>query len=126
MQIEGIGIVEGTTNETLSKLYVDYALSPDVQDLLATNNWMFPASSGVDLPPCYDYAITTENVTALNTLVTPDYIGANYQAWLTEWQRIILYKENWWIWVVISSAIVVAVIITVTFYVRNTKLRIKE
>ncbi|MHA1125360.1 MAG: thiamine ABC transporter substrate-binding protein [Candidatus Heimdallarchaeota archaeon] len=126
MQIEGIGIVNGATNITLAKAFIDHAISTDFQELIATNNWMFPASSSVDLPPCYDYAITTENVTVLNTLVTPSYIGANYQAWLIEWQNIIYLKEYWWVWVIVSSVIIIGITIGVVIYTRKTKIEIEE
>ena len=126
MQIEGIGIVEGTTNETLSKLYLDYALSLDVQELIATNNWMFPANSEVTLHDCYDYAITTENVTLLNTLVSSSYIGDNYQTWLNTWERLIFGRGTWWIWTLFSALVVVAaIVITVYVFRRKTKLDVE-
>ncbi|MHA1739420.1 MAG: thiamine ABC transporter substrate-binding protein [Candidatus Heimdallarchaeota archaeon] len=126
MQIEGIGIVNGATNLTLAKAFIDHAISNDFQELIATNNWMFPASSSVDLPPCYDYAITTENVTILNALVTPSYIGENYQAWLVEWQNIIYVKKYWWVWIIVSSVIIIGITVTVVIYIRKTKLKIEE
>lgn len=126
MQIEGIGIVEGTSNETLAKSYVDYALSSEVQELLATNNWMFPANSDVELPPCYDYAITTENVIILNDLVTPQYIGENYQDWLNIWERLIFGTGYLWAWVLSSTLlIIVVVIVSIVVYKSKTKLDIE-
>ncbi|NHJ32790.1 MAG: thiamine ABC transporter substrate-binding protein, partial [Asgard group archaeon] len=123
MQIEGIGIVEGTTNETLAKTYVDYALSPEVQELLATNNWMFPANSDVALPPCYDYAITSENVTILNDLVTSQFICENLQTWINTWERLIYGAGYWWAWVLSSTLLVIVVIIVIiVVYKQKTKL----
>ncbi len=126
MQIEGIGIVNGATNLTLAKAFIDHAISTDFQELIATNNWMFPASSSIELPPCYDYAITSENVTLLNALVTPSYIGENYQDWLIEWQNIIYIKKYWWVWLVISSVIIIGIAVTVVLYRRKTKVKIEE
>ena len=126
MQIEGIGIVEGTSNETLAKLYVDYALSSEVQELLATNNWMFPANTDVELPPCYDYAITSENVTILNNLVTTQYIGENYQDWLNTWERLVFGSGFWWAWVLSSTLLVIVVVIVIiVIYKQKTKLDIE-
>lgn len=126
MQIEGIGIVEGTTNETLAKAYVDYALSSEVQELLATNNWMFPVNTDVELPPSYDYAITTENVTILNDLVTSQYVGENYQDWLNTWERLIFGTGYWWAWVLSSTLlIIVVVIVVIMVYKSKTKLDIE-
>ena len=126
MQIEGIGIVNGATNLTLAKAFIDHAISNDFQELIAINNWMFPASSSIDLPPCYDYAITTENVTILNTLVTPSYIGENYQAWLVDWQNIIYVKKHWWVWIIVSSVIIIGITVAVVIYIRKTKIKIEE
>ncbi|NHJ47257.1 MAG: thiamine ABC transporter substrate-binding protein [Asgard group archaeon] len=107
LQIEGIGIVEGTDNESLAKDYINYILSPDVQDYIATNNWMFPANNQTILPPCYDYAITTENVTVLNGLITSSDITDNYQSWLNSWERIVFGLDLWWLWILIPSCVII-------------------
>lgn len=126
MQIEGIGLVNGATNVTLAKSYIDFALSPAMQNLIAVNNWMFPANTEVTLPPCYDYAITVENVTILNDLVTSDYIGANYQTWLNEWEQLIFDTGFWWLWVLIPAVVVfIAIIATVVIFTRGKKLDIE-
>lgn len=126
MQIEGIGLVNGATNVTLAKSYIDFALSPDLQNLLALNNWMFPANTEVVLPPSYDYAITAENVTILNDLVAPDYIGANYQMWLNEWEQLIFDTGFWWLWVLIPAVIVfIAMVVTIVLFTRSKKLDIE-
>ncbi len=126
MQIEGIGLVNGATNVTLAKSYIDFALSPAFQNLLALNNWMFPANTEVALPPSYDYAITAENVTILNDFVTPEYIGANYQIWLNEWEQLIFDTGFWWLWVLIPAVVaLIAIIATVVIFTRSKKLDIE-
>ncbi|MHA1155596.1 MAG: thiamine ABC transporter substrate-binding protein [Candidatus Heimdallarchaeota archaeon] len=125
MQIEGIGLVNGATNISLAKSYIDFALSPEVQNLIAINNWMFPANTEVTLPPCYDYAITAENVTILNDLVTADYISANYQIWLNEWEQLIYDTGFWWLWVLIPAVVLlVGIIVTVVLFTSSKKLNI--
>jgi thiamine transport system substrate-binding protein len=121
MQIEGIGIIEGANNVSLAQEYVDYFLSETVQDLIATNNWMFPANEQVTLPPCYDYAITTENVTVLNEMIEPSEIANNYQDWLSEWERLIYGGEEnrWWIWVTVAAVSVLLIGTGVFIYYRN-------
>lgn len=126
MQIEGIGIVEGTTHLSLAKAYIDYFLTEEVQSLVPTNNWMFPANQEVELPPCYNYAITTENVSVLNHLVTPEHIGENYNSWLSEWEQVIYGTGLWWLWVTISAVLLVIVgIVGVIVYRRRRKLDIE-
>ncbi|MBD3192246.1 MAG: thiamine ABC transporter substrate-binding protein [Candidatus Heimdallarchaeota archaeon] len=126
MQIEGIGIVEGTTKLPLAKDYIDYFLTEKVQSLIATNNWMFPANQEVELPPCYDYAITPENVSVLNHLVSSEYIGENYHSWLSEWERVIYGTGLWWLWVTVSAVLVIiAGVVGVVVYRKRTKLDIE-
>ncbi|MHA1639766.1 MAG: thiamine ABC transporter substrate-binding protein [Candidatus Heimdallarchaeota archaeon] len=123
LQIEGIGVVNGTTKANLAKEYINYALSSEVQDYVATNNWMFPANNQTTLDPSYDYAITTENVTILNNLIQPNYIGDNYQDWLNTWERLVYGSGTWWIWALISAiALLIAGI--VTYFVFKSKTRI--
>ena len=126
LQIEGIGIIEGTSNEALAKTYINYALSSEVQDYIATNNWMFPANNQTILPPCYDYAITTENVTILNNLISSSYLNDNYQAWLNEWEQLIYGSGLWWAWVLISGVVIVISGLIVYFVAKSrTKLDIE-
>ena len=126
MQIEGIGLVNGATNVTLAKSYIDYALSPTVQSLLALNNWMSPSNTEVELPPSYNYAITTDNVTILNTLVTADYVSTNYQLWLNEWEQIIFDTGYWWLWVLIPAVVIlVGFITTIVIFTKRKRLDIE-
>ena len=126
MQIEGIGIVNGTTKTAIAEKFVDYALNNTFQDLLALNNWMFPANNDVILPDEYvDYAITTENVTILNYLMSQEYIGQNYLSWLNQWEQLIFGTGYWWIWVLIPSIVIVASLtIAGVLYFRRKRLDI--
>lgn len=125
LQIEGIGIIEGTSQESLAKDYINYALSSEVQDYIATNNWMFPANNQTILPSCYDYAITTDNVTVLNNLITPNYIGENYQSWLNTWERLIFGSELWWLWILIPSSVILLGTVVFITIKRRTKIAVE-
>jgi len=127
MQIEGIGIVNGTSKKDLAEKFIDYALNDTFQDLIALNNWMFPANQEVILPEDYtNFAITTENVTVLNYQVSSEYINQNYLTWLNEWEQLIYGKGYWWIWVLIPSIIILAgLIITGYIYFRKKRLDIE-
>ncbi|NHK32863.1 MAG: thiamine ABC transporter substrate-binding protein [Asgard group archaeon] len=125
LQIEGIGIVEGTSQEALAKDYINYALSSEVQDYIATNNWMFPANNQTILPPCYDYAITTENVSVLNNLITPNYLGENYQSWLNTWERLIFGSEYWWLWILIPGCVILLGTIIIITIRSRTKIEVE-
>ncbi|MBN1330694.1 MAG: thiamine ABC transporter substrate-binding protein [Candidatus Heimdallarchaeota archaeon] len=126
LQIEGIGVINGTSDEALAMEYVKYALSLEVQNFTATNNWMFPSNTKVVLPTCYDYAITTEGVIILNNLVSSAYISANFLSWLNTWERLIYGSGLWWAWVLIATAIIFIGGITFYFiYKSKTKINVE-
>jgi thiamine transport system substrate-binding protein len=124
LQIEGIGIVEGTDKEALAKDYINYALSSEVQDYIATNNWMFPANNQTVLPPCYDYAITTENVTVLNNMITSSFITDNFQDWLNTWERIVYALDLWWLWILVPSCVIIIGIAVIAVVRRRMKITV--
>ncbi|MFW9922636.1 MAG: thiamine ABC transporter substrate-binding protein [Candidatus Thorarchaeota archaeon] len=125
LQIEGIGIVNGTDDLALAKEFIDHSLNGEFQDLIAVNNWMFPANQAIVLPPCYSYAITPEDVIILNDYLTPTEIGDNYLSWLNEWEEIVYGTGLWWLWVTIpSSIILIAILVAVPLYLRSKRLNI--
>jgi len=90
LQIEGIGIVKNCPHPGYAKLFVEWFLSNEVQRYFALNNWMYPASSEIDLPEVYQYAINPENVLIANLLISKDEISENLSTWLEEWQTIMV------------------------------------
>ncbi len=88
MQIEGIGLVKNAKHAELAKKFIDYFLSVQVQELIPTNNWMYPANTHATLPECYNYAINPNDVYQLNQLLSYDEIEANLSTWLEDWQTI--------------------------------------
>ncbi len=88
MQIEGIGLVKNAKHAELAKKFIDYFLSVQVQELIPTNNWMYPANTHAKLPECYDYAIDPYNVYQLNQLLSYNEIETNLSTWLEDWQTI--------------------------------------
>ncbi|NHJ04261.1 MAG: thiamine ABC transporter substrate-binding protein [Candidatus Heimdallarchaeota archaeon] len=127
MQIEGIGIINGTSKKDIAEKFVDYALNDTFQDLIALNNWMFPANQEVILPDDYiNFAITTENTTVLNYQISSEYINENYLTWLNEWEQLIYGTGYWWIWVLIPSLIIIAGLIIASYvYFRKKRLDIE-
>lgn len=49
-QIEGMGILKGTDNETNAQAFLDFMLSDDAQSELAETQFMFPVMKSVNLP----------------------------------------------------------------------------
>lgn len=85
-QIEAMGIVRGTQVPELAHKFIDYVLSVDVQQLIPTSNWMFPANADTPLPEEWEeYAVVPEHPVRLDA----ELIEENEARWLREWARII-------------------------------------
>jgi thiamine transport system substrate-binding protein len=82
-----MGIVRGTEQEELAKKFLNFVLSPKVQERIPTTEWMFPANPQALLPvQFYQYAVTPPQP----VMVSPDKIGKNLDRWLREWARIVV------------------------------------
>ena len=89
LQVEGIGIVNGTDNLNISKAFVNWFLSDEVQQYIPLNNWMYPANTHVKLPDAYKYAIDPSKVKVANTLLSKDEIKQNLDSWLITWLNVV-------------------------------------
>ncbi|GAB1432761.1 thiamine ABC transporter substrate-binding protein [Spirochaetota bacterium] len=56
VQVEGVAIVKGTKHRKEAEAFIDFMLSPFVQELLPTTNWMYPVVPGTALPKSYEEA----------------------------------------------------------------------
>ncbi len=88
IQIEGMGLVRGGPNPQIGRLFIDYCLTAAVQAHIPLNQWMLPVNSNVEIHSVFDYALSIDEVTALNTLLTPAEIAANLTRWLDEWEEL--------------------------------------
>lgn len=88
MQIEGMGIVKNGPNQELAELFIEYCLNSTVQSLIATNQWMLPVRSGIELNPVFEYALQMDEVETLNHLLSRVEIAANLTSWLSEYDSI--------------------------------------
>jgi thiamine transport system substrate-binding protein len=81
-QIEGVGIVRTSKNADLAHAFVDYLLSPEVQALIPTTNWMYPANPKANLPTEWVlHAKPPEKA----VWVDFDQLAAKEAAWLRQW-----------------------------------------
>jgi thiamine transport system substrate-binding protein len=82
-QVEGMGIVQ---DSELAKKFIDYMLTNEVQNQIATTQWMFPVlGNPTALPAAYQQIITPQDNEVLS--ITNDEIANNYSAWLDEWNK---------------------------------------
>jgi thiamine transport system substrate-binding protein len=86
LQIEGIGILEGTNNEKLAEQFVDFVMDRAFQEDFPTRMWVYPANSAAALPAVFDFALAPEDPAT----VDPAMITANREAWIDEWTQIVL------------------------------------
>lgn len=54
MQVEGAGLLKGAKNAAAAKMFLDFLVSTEAQELLPIGQWMFPVNKDVVLPSCYD------------------------------------------------------------------------
>ena len=82
-----MGVVRGTTQEALAKEFLDFVLSPTVQEQIPTTEWMFPANPEALLPVSfYQYAVTPPQ----SVMLSPNEVGQHLDRWLREWARVIV------------------------------------
>lgn len=96
VQIEGLGITSGVASSILpiAKEFVDWFISEDVQKLIPTTNWMFPANQFAELPKAFSYAIHPNNITILNDFWTSAEIASNLGLWRESWEEIMVIGES--------------------------------
>jgi len=90
LQVEGIGLVKGAPNPEAARKFIEWFLSPEVQSLIPLNNWMYPASSRVDLPDVFErFAIDPTEARLMNSELSPGEIGERLSEWLDSWRRAV-------------------------------------
>ena len=84
--VEGMGIVRTTTKLDLAHSFMDIVLSPEIQALIPTSQWMFPVRGDVELPPDFArYAVLPERPVFLS----PTYAADRLEEWIVRWQQVL-------------------------------------
>ncbi len=87
--IFGAGIVKTTDNPRLSRAFLDFLLSVEVQEKLPETEVMFPANSQAKLPEAW----RTCAVIPPNPVMLPlDLVAENDDRWLDEWARLVIRR----------------------------------
>ena len=86
LQIEGIGILEGTEQEALARAFVDFVLDQRFQEDFPTRMWVFPASAEAKLPEVFRFVEPALEPAVLSASA----IAANRESWIDEWTDIVL------------------------------------
>jgi len=86
-QIEFAGILAGTSQPTAAAKLIDFMLTPQYQEDIPMNMFVYPAHPGAALPE----AFVEHTVDVANPLtIDPADIEANRDAWTAEWREIVL------------------------------------
>jgi len=88
LQVEGAAILRDAPIEE-ARRFVDWLLSPEVQEKIPSSQWMLPANPEVELPPYYRYALTAKDVDVLaNEWLPADRVAESLESWLREWLQL--------------------------------------
>ncbi|MBI4405501.1 MAG: thiamine ABC transporter substrate-binding protein [Deltaproteobacteria bacterium] len=83
-QIEGAGIVKYTKKPELAKKWIEFLLSKNIQDEVATHNWMYPILENANVPASF------AKLPKVTKVVQPDpiKIESSKKSWLREWASL--------------------------------------
>ncbi len=85
-QVEYMGIVRTTKYPELAHALLDFILSLEIQELIPTSQWMFPANAKARLPEKFaQYAVIPERPVSLSL----EEIGAKLSGWIRTWQELL-------------------------------------
>ena len=86
-QIEFVGILAGTENRALAEAFVDFMLSPEFQEDLPMQMFVYPVLPSAQLPDEFvAYAEQPENPASL----APALIAEKREQWIRDWTEIVL------------------------------------
>lgn len=86
-QIEFVGILKGTKNQTLAQKFVDFMLSKQFQEDIPLQMFVYPVNEEATLP---DVFVKYSQIPAHPATMSPDQIAANRDQWISDWTEAIL------------------------------------
>ena len=86
LQIEGVGILDGTDNEKLARKFIDYMMDIRFQEDIPGQMFVYPANSKAKRPDFFKFA-EEPNVPAD---IAPETIDAKREAWIDAWTKAVL------------------------------------
>jgi thiamine transport system substrate-binding protein len=86
-QVEFAGVLRGTDAPDEARQLVDFLISEDFQSEIALNLFVYPAHTGVELPPEFtDYAVVPDDPYTLD----PATIDEHRDDWIDTWTDVVL------------------------------------
>ena len=86
LQIEGIGILEGTEVEDLAQQFIDFALGISFQEDIPSKMFVYPVNSQAQTPDFFEFA----EVPTLPADIAPATIDEKRDEWIDAWTKVVL------------------------------------
>ena len=86
-QIEFVGILKGTANRDLAEKWVDFMLSPEFQEDIPLNMYVFPVNRNAKLEETFQKYLEIPEITAD---ISPEAIKENREKWINDWTETVL------------------------------------
>jgi thiamine transport system substrate-binding protein len=86
-QIEFVGILKGTQNRDLAEIWIDFMLSPDFQEEIPLQMFVFPVNEQAQLDQVFlEYLAVPENPAH----VSYEDIDEFRENWINKWTQLVL------------------------------------
>ena len=86
LQIEGVGILQGTKRRGLAERFIDYMLSRRFQEDIPLNMFVYPVRGDAALPQEFiDFA----EIPTAPARIDPEQVAARLESWLAQWTAVV-------------------------------------
>ena len=80
MQVEVAAILKNSDQPELAQQFLTFLLTPEVQGIIPTSNWMYPTAKDTPLPEGFETSAKPQGL-----LLDDARIAKHQQDWLKEW-----------------------------------------
>ena len=88
LQVETIGILNGSDNQELAKRFIDYALNKRFQEDFPTRMWVYPVNKKALLPNIFEFAPEPEPKPTV--YLNPS--SEDLDQWISDWADIVVRR----------------------------------
>ena len=81
MQVEVAGVLKSSKKPALARLFLQKLMEKEMQSILPTTNWMYPAAASGDVPEGFGDLINP----AKSHLFSPEVVAQNRDQWVKDW-----------------------------------------
>ncbi len=86
-QIEFVGILAGSQNQDMAKAWIDFMLSPNFQEDMPLQMFVFPVNRNAKLDQAFTQYLAVPEQPAI---LDPEEITANREIWIDAWTETVL------------------------------------